>query len=103
MKEVKLIQMDATDRDYIEFLNFEVSSYKDILSYILLEKSKGYNFSIENYKYFMNEYKEASIKYSLAMTEMIKKYAPDYHGNPNYLATCNFENCEMVIYEREEN
>lgn len=102
MNEIKKIKLESMDRDYIQFLHFELTSYKDILSHILLEKTKGYNYSIENYEHFMNEYKEANIKYSLVMSEMINKYAPEYHGNSEYLANCNFENCEMIIYKREE-
>ena len=103
MKVIKTVIMDAIDRDYIQFLHFEMNSYKNILSYILLEKTKGYEYSLENYKHFMTEYKEAEIKYNIMVVEFVSKYAPEFHGNTDYTVQYNFESCEMVIYRKEDN
>ena len=97
MEIVKVIEMETIDRDYIQFLNFELISYKSILSHILLEKTKGYSYSVENYKHFMNEYKEAEIKYNLAHMAFVRKYAPEYYGNLDYEVNYEFETREMII------
>lgn len=101
MELIKIIRIEPLDRDYIQFLHFEMNSHKDILSFILLDKTKGYEYSKDNYNHFMNEYKEANIKYNLTMSEMVAKYASEFYGNSEYVASCNFENCEMTIYKRE--
>lgn len=95
--ELLRVPMDGEDRDYMQFLHFERESYKEVLSFILLEKRKGYEFSKDNYEHFMNEYKEAHIKFGIAFDNMLKTYAPEYLGNDNYRAQFDFENCEMVI------
>ena len=95
--ELLRVPMDGEDRDYMQFLHFEKESYKEVLSFILLEKRKGYEFSKDNYEHFMNEYKEAHVKFGIAFDSMLKIYAPDYVGNQNCTAQFDFENCEMVI------
>ena len=45
--EILRVPMDEMDKDYMQFLHFERESYKDVLSFILLEKRKGYEFSKE--------------------------------------------------------
>lgn len=102
-ERIKVIEMTEDDRDYIQFLMFEKDSYQNILSYILLEKNKGYEYSISNYEHFMNEYKEAHIKHQIAFSNLIKIYAPEYDGNDNYLANINFEQCIMEIFKIREN
>lgn len=95
--EILRVPMDEMDKDYMQFLHFERESYKDVLSFILLEKRKGYEFSKENYEHFMSEYREANIKFGIAFNNMLLNYAPDYVGNDDYRAQFDFENCEMVI------
>lgn len=97
MEEVIRIELDPSDRDYMQFLNFERSTYKDILGYILLEKQKGYEYSIDNYNHFMNEYKETMMKHDLTFHTFLKHYAPEYAGNSDYFAEFDFDNCELVI------
>lgn len=102
MQIITTITMEAVDRDYLQYLYFEHTSYKEVLSYILLEKMKGYEFSKDNYEHFMNEFKEAKMKYDMVVLEFVDKYAPEFYGNSNYLVDYNFEDCEMIIYKREE-
>lgn len=101
MLEVEQIKIEENDRDYIQYLHFERSAYQDILSYILLDKAKGYEYNLENYNHFMNEYKEANMKFHLVMSDMVAIYAPKYHGDANYSASCNFEDSLLIIYKRE--
>lgn len=100
MEEVKRIRIDKTDRDYMQFLHFEKNSYQEILGFILLEKQKGYNYSKDNYEHFMNEFKEANYKWSVAFSSLIAQYAPEYHGNDDYIAEINFDTCEVIICKR---
>ena len=73
------------------------------MSYILLEKQQGYEYRKENYDHFMDEYKEAHIKYNLAFKNFLQYYAPEYLGNNDYTAEFDFENCEILIYETPKN
>lgn len=97
MEEEKVIKIDESERDYIQFLLYEKEAYQNILSHILLEKSKGYEYSIDNYNHFMSEYKEAHMKYQLAFGNLIISYAPEYYGNDDYNANIIFEECVMKI------
>ena len=97
MGEEKVVKINESERDYIQFLLYEKEAYQNILSYILLEKSKGYDYSIDNYNHFMSEYKEAHIKYQLAFSNLVISYAPEYHGNDDYNANISFEECVMRI------
>lgn len=101
--EILRVPMDEVDRDYMQFLHFERESYKDVLSYILLEKQKGYEFSKENYEHFMSEYREANLKFGIAFNNMLEIYAPQYIGNNDYTAQFDFSNCAMVIVENANN
>ena len=96
-KVEKVIKIDESERDYVQFLLYEKEAYQNILSHILLEKSKGYEYSIDNYNHFMSEYKEAHMKYKITFDNLIVNYAPEYHGNNDYNATINFEECIMTI------
>ena len=101
--EILRVPMDEEHRDYIEFLHFEKESYKEILSFVLLEKRKGYEFSKENYDHFMNEYKEAHVKFGIAFNNMLQIYVPQYAGDDNYRVQFDFENCEIVVkYNKPE-
>lgn len=97
MEKIFEVEIDPLDRDYLQYLVFEKSSYSDILSYILLEKQKGYEYSIENYNHFMNEYKEANIKYDLFFTKLLDKYAPQYSRSNEYYADFDLVNCQLII------
>ena len=97
MEEVFRVELNEIDRDYLQFLTFEKKAYSDVLGYILLEKQKGYDYSIENYTHFMNEYKETNIKYELVFAKFIKQYAPQYFGNNEYNAYFDLENCQLII------
>ena len=99
---VHTIKLDDRDRDYLQFLYVEINSYKEILGYILLEKNKGYEYSIDNYEHFMSEYREANLKYQLAFADVIASYAPEYNGKLEYQAIVNFELCMMEIYKVEK-
>lgn len=104
MEIIKRIEIDSVDRDYMQFLNFEKSTYKEIMSYILLEKQQqGYEYRKENYDHFMKEYKEAHIKYDLAFKSFLQHYAPEYLGDNDYIAEFDFENCEILIYKDPKN
>lgn len=95
--EVKRIPIDGIDRDYMQFLHFEKESYKEILSFILLEKRKGFEFSKDNYNHFMNEFKDANFKFQIAFNSILLYYASDYYGNDEYTAVFDFDTCELVI------
>lgn len=97
MKTIKVIRIDYNEMDYIQFLNFEMESYQKILGYILLEKTKGYEYSKENYEHFMDEYKEAHMKYSLAVLDLLDKYAPAYKGKDEYRVKFDFDLFRMAI------
>lgn len=103
MIEIKRITIASDEIDYIQFLNFEKSTYKELLSYILLEKANGgYEYSIDNYNHFMNELKETNIKFRLTFDELLDKYAPEYKGDDNYSAEFNFDTYEMIIYKGDK-
>lgn len=95
-------KIEVEDMDYIQFLYFERESYQKILGFILLEKSKGYEYSKENYEHFMNEYKEAHMKYALATLDLLDKYVPKYKGNTEYDVIFDFDSCEMRIVKGVE-
>lgn len=97
METIKSIMIESDDMDYMQFLYFERESYQRILGFILLEKSKGYKYSKENYEHFMNEYKEAHMKYSMASLALLEVYAPEYKGKKEYNVIYDFETREMKI------
>lgn len=99
---IRVINIEEVDRDYLQFLQFEKDSYQNILSYILLEKTKGYEYSKENYEHFMNEYKEAHIKHEIAFDNLIENYAPEFYGSNEYFANVNFKLQTMEIYKVKE-
>ncbi len=101
MKEVFREHMTNDDSSYLQCLHFEKESYKEVLGYILLEKRQGYEYSKDNYSYFMSEFREANMKYNLTFQALVAFYAPEYSGNDNYEVLFNFETQEIIIYEKE--
>lgn len=100
--EVERIPIDGMDRDYMQFIHFEKESYKEILSFILLEKRKGFEFSKDNYDHFMNEFKEANTKFHIAFNSLLLFYAPNYANDDRYDAVFDFDACELVIKKGEK-
>lgn len=96
-KELILLEEEI---DYTQFCYFEMDSYQNILGYILLEKTKGYEYSKENYTHFMEEYKIARYKYYLNIQELLKRYAPNYLGKADYEVVFDFNKHIMSIYHK---
>ena len=103
MEPLKIYQIEQEDMDYMQYINFIKEAYKNILGFVLLEKNKGYEYSKENYEYFMNEYKDAFIKYEFMINNLVKKYAPEHFGRIDHTVTFDFEACEMIIYGGDHN
>ncbi len=90
------------DNDYLQFLNYEANSYKSILENILICKNPKYQYSVETYTHFMNEYKEASMKLDLAVQEVLEKYnCQKYIGNSNYQYSFDFYYNKVEFYKVE--
>jgi predicted choloylglycine hydrolase len=96
---VKEIELSVTEIDYIHFLHSEINAYKSIVEDIVLEKLKPYHFTSENYKHFMNEYKEALYKYDITVHELLKTYAVEFLGSSKHSIEFNFDDNTMKIIE----
>lgn len=103
MEIVLKVELPETECDYIEYLQYEVYSYKTILNDILIEKNPKYKYSKDNYDHFMNEYKEAVFKLELYMKEILMQYAPEYANNLDYSYNVSFAECTLNIYKKEDN
>jgi hypothetical protein len=98
MKIIKTIELPEDIMNYVQFLHFNKESYKEIMSHILLLRSKReYEFSKENYEYFMDEYREAHMKFNQMFNSLLKDYAPEYYGNNDYRVTFDFDELTMNI------
>lgn len=99
---IESVIIEQEDNDYLQFLYFEVESYKSILEHILICKNPKYQYSVENYRHFMNEYKEANIKYNLTVTEILNKYNyQQYIGKIEYRYTFDFYFNTIEIHKLE--
>lgn len=88
--------------DYMQFLFFELSACKRILEEIIICKNPKYNYSTDNLKFFMEEYKAADAKFTLAMSNLLKTYAPNYTSN-EYRYNFDFDQKIVNIYYNDEN
>lgn len=96
----KEFTLSEEEIDYTQFCYFEMDSYQYILGHILLEKTKGYEYSKENYKHFMEEFKLAKFKYFINMQELLKKYCPEYLSSTVHEIEFNFDKHIMSIYHK---
>lgn len=102
MEPVFTAELPDIEVDYLQYLHYEVSSYKLILSDILIEKNPKYKYSKENYEHFMSEYKEALMRLDLYMNEIVERYAPKYLGDSNYTYDVSFSECTLNIFKKED-
>lgn len=98
MNAVFKVDLPTVDVDYIQYLQYEINSYKLIMSDILLEKNSKYKYSKENYEHFMSEFKNANAKLHLYMDEILNEYAPEYN-NLRYSYDVSFAEGTLNIYE----
>lgn len=100
---VKKIVLSEDEMDYTQFCNYCLEGYKMILNHILLEKSEyGYEYSKENYKFFMDEYQQAYFKFFMNTQELLKKYAPEFMRSQHHNVIYDFEKRTMNIYDGDE-
>lgn len=98
------VYISGEEQDYIQYLMYDLNAYKDILAEILLQKTKySCNFNYENYRHFMDEYKEANIKLNASILTLVEKYAPEYYGNIRYQAYFNFDKRNIMEIRTVEN
>ena len=102
MEIVKSVILESFESDYAQYLQYEVNSYKMILNDILISKTPEYSYSIENYKYFMEEFKNANIKLSLYIDSLLEKYTPEYRNNRNYEYSIDGINNILSIYKSNQ-
>lgn len=90
------------EMDYAEYCHFDMMAYKELLTYVLLVRDK-YNveYSYENYKHFLNEYKQAKHKYELCIENLLKVYATEFMQSQLHEVVLNFEEHTMSIYLKE--
>lgn len=102
MKLIERVVLDQEDNDYLQYLQFEIDAYENILSRILINKNPKYEYSKENYTHFMNEYKEAIMKQKLCVSEILEKYGfQEYLGDKKYYYEFDFLYCILEIQELE--
>jgi hypothetical protein len=101
MSAVFSVKLPTVDVDYIQYLQYEVNSYQLILNDILLEKNSKYKYSKENYEHFMNEFKNANMKLSLYMNEILDEYAPEYNNSLKYYYDVAFADGILNIFENK--
>ncbi|WP_055667268.1 hypothetical protein [Desnuesiella massiliensis] len=92
MKEevLKEVILDEEECLYIEFLFFDFKSYENIMISILKENNK-FNYNIETYNKYIEDYRKASMEYDLAISALFNKYAPEFIGkNVNVNITFSF-------------
>lgn len=85
-KEGKIIQLDGEIITYLEFLHYNVEAYKVILTEILTKTNPQGKclYSLENYRHFMDEYREATLEYGAASRQIMIDHAPEYLNDDDY-------------------
>lgn len=102
MAKVFEAQIQPDEMDYMEFLNYELIAYNDILEDILLGRSPKYQYSKDNYDHFINEYKKTKQKYSTTLNNLLEIYAPEFYGKPNYYVFFRFDKTDLMeIYDNK--
>lgn len=101
--EIKVLNLEEGLLDYIEFLNYNVEAYKKILTEIITKTDKNGRclYSLENYRHFMNEYKEAFQEYGIVTRQIMIDHAPEYIDDDNYELFFDFSNKEAKIQRKE--
>lgn len=89
---------EKEELDYVQFLFFEINSYKRILEEIIVCKNPKYSYSTDNFKFFMEEFKMAEAKFNVTMSSLLKSYAPEYTSD-KYSYNFDFEAKIVEIYE----
>ena len=102
MEVVKSVILDSSESDYAQYLQYEVNSYKLILNDILISKTPEYSYSVENYKHFMAEFKNANIKLTLYIDRLLEKYAPEYRNNIGYEYFIDGINNTLTIHKSNQ-
>lgn len=102
MEVVKSVKIDSAESNYTQYLQYEVNSYKTILNDVLINKNPEYTYSVENYKHFMEEFKNANIKLHLYVDKLLEKYTPEYRNNKEYEYFIDGSDHTLNIYKANQ-
>lgn len=92
--EIKVIKVEPSVRDYVEGLDYEYSTRRDLVAFMISNNMDTTTDSFEKYQKEMGEY---SVKFKLAKQEIEDQYVKPIIGDKKVRWVLNYRDCELTI------
>lgn len=92
--ENQIVNIDTKIRDYIEGLDYELASRKELVAYML---ENNMNVNTDSFKKYSAEMAEYSAKFKLAKKELEKQYVLPIIGDKKVSWKLDYASCELTI------
>jgi hypothetical protein len=90
------IKVDESVRDYVESLDYEYSSRKDAITFML---SNNMNINTDAFRAYQKEMAEFSAMFNTAKREIEKQYVLPIIGDKKVTWTLDYSTCILTIEE----